>query len=63
MPGEVYTGGCLRELTRLMQWSNATGGVLPPNNQMDLGAVSLANANVLYIGDSLFADLVDAIID
>jgi len=60
VPGEVYTGGCLRELTRLMQWSNATGGDLPPNNQMDLGAVSLANANVLYIGDSLFADLVDA---
>ena len=59
-PGEVYTGGCLRELTRLMQWSDATGEDRVPNKNMNQGATSLATSNVLYIGDSLFADLVDA---
>jgi hypothetical protein len=30
------------------------------NTDLDHGALSLASSNVLYIGDSLFADLVDA---
>eukprot|EP00536_Pseudo-nitzschia_multiseries_P013319 jgi/Psemu1/211284/e_gw1.560.3.1 len=46
--GKVYTGGCLAELTKLMDWEESMG---PLNN---------LNSNVLYIGDSLFADLVDA---
>jgi hypothetical protein len=56
----VYTEGCLRELTRLMDWSDATGDDKVPNKNMADGALSLAASNVLYVGDSLFADLVDA---
>lgn len=58
MPGEVYTEGCLRELARLFDWSDVAG--TEPNTDIDHGALSLASSNVLYIGDSLFADLVDA---
>ncbi|KAL3918082.1 MAG: hypothetical protein SGARI_007560, partial [Bacillariaceae sp.] len=54
---QVYTGGCLQELTRLMDWSLFDDNEDGPTNYM--GALSL-NSNVLYIGDSLFADLVDA---
>lgn len=60
VPGEVYTGGCIKELTRLMRWSDETGKDRVLNDNLDQGAVDLAGANVLYIGDSLFADLVDA---
>lgn len=60
IPGEVYTEGCLRELARLFDWSDATGDDREPNTHIDQGALSLASSNVLYIGDSLFADLVDA---
>ena len=56
--GEVYTEGCIKELTRLMQWGDATKG--EPNKNIVPGAMTLATSNVLYIGDSLFADLVDA---
>lgn len=56
--GEVYTEGCLRELTRLMDWGDATKGT--PNSNIIPGSISLATSNVLYVGDSLFADLVDA---
>lgn len=55
-PGAVYTEGCLRELTRLMGLSQAAD----PNANLEDGAVNLATSRVLYIGDSLFADLVDA---
>lgn len=55
VPGEVYTEGCLKELTRLFDWNDGTGA-----ENLDHGALSLASSNVLYIGDSLFADLVDA---
>ena len=56
--GKVYTEGCLKELTRLMKWARQP-------NELEIGSVSdgsldMAAANVLYIGDSLFADLVDA---
>jgi len=47
-PGKVYTEGCLRELMRLMDW----------NTNDDTS--SHETTSVLYIGDSLFADLVDA---
>jgi hypothetical protein len=43
-----------------MHWSDATGEDRVPNNNIVPGALSLATSNVLYIGDSLFADLVDA---
>jgi hypothetical protein len=43
-----------------MDWSDATGDDKVPNKNMADGALSLAASNVLYVGDSLFADLVDA---
>lgn len=55
-PGAVYAEGCLRELVRLMHISEATG----VDSAIGEGAVNLATSSVLYIGDSLFADLVDA---
>ena len=53
--GRVYTEGCLNELTRLMSWSNNEINGKPIHSKD-----ALAGSNVLYIGDSLFADLVDA---
>ena len=55
-PEAVYTEGCLRELTRLMDFSQSD----EPESNLEDGAVTLATAKVLYVGDSLFADLVDA---
>lgn len=55
--GKVYTEGCLKELTRLMDWPPATNGA---SREDTFGAAGVATSNVLYIGDSLFADLVDA---
>lgn len=58
-PGKVYTEGCLKEMMRLMDWGHSA-----TKHQKTDGyeiASNLDNiANVLYIGDSLFADLVDA---
>lgn len=65
-PGEVYTEGCLRELVKcLPHWhddvDNFSGERGYDTQSQNLGASSnLASPNVLYIGDSLFADLVDA---
>lgn len=59
--GKVYTEGCLRELTRLMDWrvsSNISDA--KDEEEMDSMGPLNTNTNVLYIGDSLFADLVDA---
>lgn len=56
-PGKVYTEGCLRELTRLMD-STARKRAEDSTNPY-MGALAM-NSNVLYVGDSLFADLVDA---
>mmetsp|Transcript_17024 Transcript_17024/g.38866 ORF Transcript_17024/g.38866 Transcript_17024/m.38866 type:complete len:627 (+) Transcript_17024:89-1969(+) len=52
--GKVYTEGCLRELTQLMDWKKIDG-----SDDEVMGPLNM-NSNVLYIGDSLFADLVDA---
>jgi hypothetical protein len=41
-PGAVYTEGCLKELTKLMEWDPVNGN-------------SHRKSSVLYIGDSLFA--------
>lgn len=53
--GKVYTEGCLKELARLMDWRPNKS----PDDTFD-SPVSPLTSNVLYIGDSLFADLVDA---
>mmetsp|Transcript_5081 Transcript_5081/g.6626 ORF Transcript_5081/g.6626 Transcript_5081/m.6626 type:complete len:621 (+) Transcript_5081:133-1995(+) len=67
--GSVYTGGCIQELQRLVDWtkpsdptSDVHGDTTDEQSEfgMKSGAVDVATANVLYIGDSLFADLVDA---
>lgn len=52
--GEVYTEGCLKELMRLMKWGSNGGSANPSPEQ------SGSTSQVLYVGDSLFADLVDA---
>jgi FMN phosphatase YigB (HAD superfamily) len=56
--GSVYTEGCVKELMRLMQFPNKSVDSSDETG-ISLGAVDVAS-NVLYIGDSLFADLVDA---
>jgi HAD superfamily 5'-nucleotidase-like hydrolase len=54
--GKVYTEGCLKELMRLMDWTQ----VKRHATEEGMETLNVAPANVLYIGDSLFADLVDA---
>ena len=52
--GRVYTGGCIQELTRLIDWSNEqnSNGVAESSLfRIKSGAVDVATANVLYIGD------------
>lgn len=56
--GKVYTEGCLRELARLMDWHKIESP--HPGSNSFQSPVSPLTSNVLYIGDSLFADLVDA---
>jgi len=56
----VYTEGCLKELTKLMDWAPGRHDDYPELNYEGVGTTALASPNVLYIGDSLFADLVDA---
>mmetsp|Transcript_1284 Transcript_1284/g.1973 ORF Transcript_1284/g.1973 Transcript_1284/m.1973 type:complete len:607 (-) Transcript_1284:62-1882(-) len=61
-PGRVYSDGCLTELTKCLDWYIAASDI--PQCDLDqlnfTGGSSLTSPNVLYIGDSLFADLVDA---
>jgi len=57
-PGQVYTEGCLKELTRLFDWSAPT--LKDEQFEMKSGSHEVATPHALYIGDSLFADLVDA---
>ena len=58
--GKVYTEGCLKELMKLMNWSSGDDKEDLDEFGMSSGSLDIAAANVLYIGDSLFADLVDA---
>jgi FMN phosphatase YigB (HAD superfamily) len=60
--GEVYAEGCLKELTKCIQWTSVSVEIQSDNDVQTqvTGGSSLASPNVLYIGDSLFADLVDA---
>lgn len=58
--GKVYTEGCLRELTQLMD-SRGVADKDAEEGGESMGPLNTnMNSNVLYIGDSLFADLVDA---
>lgn len=60
--GKVYSEGCIRELIRLMpHWRASNDKDEEQIESADaLNMNSNMNSNVLYIGDSLFADLVDA---
>jgi hypothetical protein len=60
-PGQVYTEGCLKELARL-QLFRAKKSISGEDNAftMKSGTHDVATPHALYIGDSLFADLVDA---
>lgn len=53
-PGKVYTEGCLKQLIRLMNRASVSDSESPRYH------INVDSGNVLYIGDSLFADLVDA---
>jgi HAD superfamily 5'-nucleotidase-like hydrolase len=60
LPTKVYTEGCLNELIRLVP---SLGINTIPKNDLQTesaGGDRGANSKVLYIGDNLFADLVDA---
>jgi len=64
--GKVYTEGCLKELARLMDWTpqkhlESSAAASEELNKVGWDSpMSPLTSNVLYIGDSLFADLVDA---
>lgn len=58
-PGEVYSEGCLTELTKCLDWFSVPSNRKEEDELFTQGG-SPVNPNVLYIGDSLFADLVDA---
>jgi 5' nucleotidase family len=61
--GKVYTEGCVKELTRLLDWKHKKSAI-PDDDEPQLGLKSgtheIGMPHALYIGDSLFADLVDA---
>ncbi len=59
-PGRVYTEGCLKELTKCLVWNSSPYQQVNEVQLQTTGGSSLASPNVLYVGDSLFADLVDA---
>lgn len=61
--GRVYSDGCLTELTKCLDWYSTNANVPQSDDDVQInftGGSSLTSPNVLYIGDSLFADLVDA---
>lgn len=60
-PGEVYSDGCLTELTKCLDWFHVSKDIpTDDDTNPQFEGTSLASPNVLYVGDSLFADLVDA---
>lgn len=58
--GRVYTAGCLKELTKCINWSHPLSTIKDDPPAYDDIYSPLMSPNVMYIGDSLFADLVDA---
>jgi len=66
---KVYTEGCIKELARLMKWNDNNNQTNQDDdtqeqkqgfNNNNFNELFLSGSNVLYVGDSLFADLVDA---
>ena len=65
--GHVYTSGCLKELTNLIKWRYPLSSSSQNNDEEDDDSPPFndiyspfTSPTVMYIGDSLFADLVDA---
>ncbi|KAL7496018.1 hypothetical protein ACHAWT_004398 [Skeletonema menzelii] len=59
--GRVYTAGCLKELTQCINWSHPLSSSSDQNDiPYDDIYSPLTSPTVMYVGDSLFADLVDA---
>jgi len=68
--GRVYTSGCLKELTQCLDWRHPINPwryreKFPRDDESEESAYDdiyspLTSPDVMYIGDSLFADLVDA---
>jgi hypothetical protein len=57
----VYTSGCLKELIELINWRSPLSFSQDENDPPYNDIYSpFTSPNVMYIGDSLFADLVDA---
>mmetsp|Transcript_31050 Transcript_31050/g.66085 ORF Transcript_31050/g.66085 Transcript_31050/m.66085 type:complete len:617 (+) Transcript_31050:256-2106(+) len=59
--GHVYTAGCLKELTKCINWRHPLS-FSPDENDSPYDDIysPLTTPNIMYVGDSLFADLVDA---
>eukprot|EP00580_Thalassiosira_gravida_P001274 CAMPEP_0201603514 /NCGR_PEP_ID=MMETSP0492-20130828/3931_1 /ASSEMBLY_ACC=CAM_ASM_000837 /TAXON_ID=420259 /ORGANISM="Thalassiosira gravida, Strain GMp14c1" /LENGTH=612 /DNA_ID=CAMNT_0048067309 /DNA_START=101 /DNA_END=1939 /DNA_ORIENTATION=+ len=57
--GRVYTSGCLKELTKCIDWKHPLS-FSPDGDDYDDIYSPLTTPNIMYVGDSLFADLVDA---
>mmetsp|Transcript_27429 Transcript_27429/g.57947 ORF Transcript_27429/g.57947 Transcript_27429/m.57947 type:complete len:599 (+) Transcript_27429:277-2073(+) len=59
--GRVYTSGCLKELTKCINWRYPLSFSQDEDDSPYDDIYSpLTSPNVMYVGDSLFADLVDA---
>lgn len=60
--GRVYTSGCLKELTQCLDWSHPLSSFSQNDEDSPYDDIysPLTSPDVMYIGDSLFADLVDA---
>ena len=52
-PGQVYTEGCLKELTRLMDWHNKPRVKSDDEFAMKSGSHEAGTPHALYIGESL----------
>jgi len=64
--GKVYTAGCLKELVKCINWRYYPSSLSQDEIDDDVddsepyNGMYLTSPNVMYVGDSLFADLVDA---
>mmetsp|Transcript_11930 Transcript_11930/g.22090 ORF Transcript_11930/g.22090 Transcript_11930/m.22090 type:complete len:606 (+) Transcript_11930:163-1980(+) len=59
--GRVYTSGCLKELTKCINWRRPLSFSQDENDSPYDDIYSpLTSPTIMYVGDSLFADLVDA---
>jgi len=58
--GRVYTSGCLKELTECITWKSPLSFSKDEDSPYDDIYSPFITPEIMYVGDSLFADLVDA---